>query len=82
MCHGRRFSSGNSQWERPSAAAAAEQSSRVVIEPAPLASQPAPDVKVTKEAVAVEAPAMRSDSMKIVVEDISVVSARKTSAAR
>ena len=31
---------------RPSAAAAAEQSATVRIEPAPLASQPAPDVKV------------------------------------
>ena len=50
MCHGLLFSSGNSQWERPSAAAAAEQSSRVVIEPAPLASQPAPDVKLVNEA--------------------------------
>ena len=36
--------------ERPSAAAAAEQSASVVIEPAPLASQLAPDVKVTKTA--------------------------------
>ena len=31
--------------ERPSAAAAAEQSASVVIEPAPLPSQPAPDLK-------------------------------------
>ena len=36
--------------ERPSAAAAAEQSSSVVIEPAPLASQLAPDVKLVNEA--------------------------------
>jgi hypothetical protein len=35
--------------ERPSAAAAAEQPASVVISPAPLPSQPAPDVKVAYE---------------------------------
>ena len=35
--------------ERPSAAAAAEQSASVVIEPAPLASQLAPDVKLVTD---------------------------------
>ena len=34
---------------RPSAVAAAEQSATVLIEPAPLASQPAPDVKVVEQ---------------------------------
>ena len=34
--------------ERPSATAAAEQSASVLIEPAPLASQLAPDVKLVK----------------------------------
>ena len=38
--------------ERPSAAPAAEQSSSVLIEPAPLPSQLAPDVKLVNEAAA------------------------------